>query len=46
MMVALQPGEPLLLYIVTTIEVMSMVLVLERLEPKQPQALKGDLKVA
>jgi hypothetical protein len=40
-MVALKPGEPLLLYITTTIEVVSMVLVIERLEPKQPQALKG-----
>jgi hypothetical protein len=40
-MVAPEPGEPLLLYITTTSKVMSMVLVVERLEPQQPQALKG-----
>jgi hypothetical protein len=40
-MVALKPGEPLLLYITATVEVMSMVLVAERSKPKQPQALKG-----
>jgi hypothetical protein len=40
-MVALELGKPLLLYIVATSKVMSMVLVMERLEPKQPQALKG-----
>jgi hypothetical protein len=40
-MVALEPSEPLLLYIVATTEVVSMVLVVELLEPQQPQALKG-----
>jgi hypothetical protein len=40
-MVAPKPGEHLLLYIVAKLEVMSMVLVAERPEPKQPQALKG-----
>jgi hypothetical protein len=40
-LVALEPGEPLLLYIMATTEVMSMVLVIEWSEPKQPQALKG-----
>jgi hypothetical protein len=40
-MVALEPGEPLLLYIAATAEVVSIVLVAERLEPRQPQALKG-----
>jgi hypothetical protein len=39
-MVALEPGEPLLLYIMATTEVMSMVLVAERPEPKQPRTLK------
>jgi hypothetical protein len=33
--------EPLLLYIVATTEVVSMLLVIEWSEPKQPQALKG-----
>jgi hypothetical protein len=33
-MVALEPSEPLLLYIVATAEVVSMVLVAERPEPK------------
>jgi hypothetical protein len=32
-MVTLEPGEPLLLYIVATTEVMRMVLVMERSEP-------------
>jgi hypothetical protein len=40
-MVALEPSEPLLLYIMATVEVVSMVLVAEHLEPKQPRALKG-----
>jgi hypothetical protein len=34
-MVALEPGEPLLLYITSTANVVSMVLVAERLEPHQ-----------
>jgi hypothetical protein len=40
-MVAPEPGEPLLLYIAATAEVVSMVLVVEQPEPQQPQALKG-----
>jgi hypothetical protein len=40
-MVALEPGEPLLLYIMATAEVVSMVLIVERREPKQPRPLKG-----
>jgi hypothetical protein len=40
-MVALQPGDPLLLYIAAIAEVVSMVLVTEWPDPKQPQALKG-----
>jgi hypothetical protein len=40
-MVAPKLGEHLLLYIVATGEVVSMVLVTERIKPKQPQALKG-----
>jgi hypothetical protein len=40
-MVAPEPGEPLLLYITATTEVMTMVLVAERPEPKQPLELKG-----
>jgi hypothetical protein len=40
-MVDLKLGEHLLLYITATTEVMSMVLVTERPERKQPQALKG-----
>jgi hypothetical protein len=40
-MVALEPGEPLLLYIGATVEVVSMVLVAERPEPQQPQEPKG-----
>jgi hypothetical protein len=40
-MVALEPGEPLLLYIAAIAEVVSMVLVAEWPDPKQPQALKG-----
>jgi hypothetical protein len=40
-MVALEPGEPLLLYIVAIADVVSMVLVAEQSKPKQPRALKG-----
>jgi hypothetical protein len=40
-MVAPEPGETLLLYITVIAEVMSMVLIAERREPKQPQPLKG-----
>jgi hypothetical protein len=40
-MVALEPSEPLLLYVTAIAEVVSMVLVTERSKPKQPQALKG-----
>jgi hypothetical protein len=40
-MVAPKLGEPLLLYIAAIAEVISMVLVAELPEPKQPQALKG-----
>jgi hypothetical protein len=40
-MVAPEASEHLLLYITAKAEVMSMVLVIERPEPKQPQALKG-----
>jgi hypothetical protein len=40
-MVALEPDEPLLLYITATADVVSMVLVAERPKPRQPQALKG-----
>jgi hypothetical protein len=40
-MVALKPGEHLLLYIAAITEVVSMVLVTEWLKPKQPKALKG-----
>jgi hypothetical protein len=40
-MVAPEPGEPLLLYITATTEVVSMVLVVERPEPQQPQVSKG-----
>jgi hypothetical protein len=40
LMVTLEPGEPLLLYVTTTIEVVSMVLVIERSEPAQPQETK------
>jgi hypothetical protein len=43
-MVASEPGEPLLLYIAATAEVLSMVLVTERLEPRQSQAQKGAPK--
>jgi hypothetical protein len=39
-MVASELGEPLQLYITAPAEVVSMVLVTERLEPKQPQARK------
>jgi hypothetical protein len=40
-MVASEPSELLLLYITAKAEVVSMVHVIERPEPKQPQALKG-----
>jgi hypothetical protein len=40
-MVASEPGEPLLLYITTTVEVVSMVLVVERPEAQQHQVSKG-----
>jgi hypothetical protein len=40
-MVTPEPGEHLLLYITAKVEVVSMVLVTERLEPKQPQTVKG-----
>jgi hypothetical protein len=40
-MEAPEPGEPLLFYIVATIEVMSMVLVMEPPELLQQQAPKG-----
>jgi hypothetical protein len=40
-MVASEPGEPLLLYITATAEVMSMVLIAEWSEPQQPQVPKG-----
>jgi hypothetical protein len=39
-MVAPEPGEPLLLYIVATSEVMSMVLVAERPDPHTLQELE------
>jgi hypothetical protein len=39
-MVAPEPGEPLLLYIVATTEAVSMVLVVEQPEPPQPQEMK------
>jgi hypothetical protein len=42
-MVALKPGEPLVLYITITIEVVSMVLVAEQPKPQQPQVPKGAL---
>jgi hypothetical protein len=38
-MVAPEPGEPLLLYIVATSEAVSMVLVTERLNPRNPHEL-------
>jgi hypothetical protein len=40
-MVALEPGEPLLLYITATAEAVSMVLVAERPKPHQHQEPKG-----
>jgi hypothetical protein len=40
-MVAPEPGEPLLLYIATTVEAVSMVLVAERPKLLLPQASKG-----
>jgi hypothetical protein len=39
--VAPEPGEHLVLYIVAKAKVVSIVLVAEWSEPKQPQALKG-----
>jgi hypothetical protein len=42
-MVALEPGEPLPLYIMDTPQVVSMVLVTEQPEPQQPQVPKGAL---
>jgi hypothetical protein len=39
-MVTLEPGEPLMLYIATTAEAVSMVLVAEWLEPPQSQETK------
>jgi hypothetical protein len=39
--VAPEPGEPLLLYIAATTELVSLVLVIEWLEPQQPQVPKG-----
>jgi hypothetical protein len=41
-MVALEPDEPLLLYIVAIAEVVSMILVAKWPEPQQPQAQKGS----
>jgi hypothetical protein len=38
-MVALEPGEPLLLYIAATSEAVSMVLVIERPDPHAPHEL-------
>jgi hypothetical protein len=38
-MVAPEPGEPLLLYIIVAAEAMSMVLVTKRSEPLQPQQI-------
>jgi hypothetical protein len=40
-MVATKPGKTLLLYIKATAKVVSMVLIVERPELKQPRALKG-----
>jgi hypothetical protein len=40
--VALEPGEPLLLYIVATADAMSMVLVTERLEPHRQQEPEAE----
>jgi hypothetical protein len=40
-MVALEPGEPLLLCITTTAEAVSMVAVAKRVKPQQPQVPKG-----
>jgi hypothetical protein len=39
-MVAPKPGEPLLLFITVTAEAVSMVLIVERSEPPQPQMTK------
>jgi hypothetical protein len=39
-MVAPEPGEPLLLYVTATVEVVSMVLVAKRPEPPHPQETK------
>jgi hypothetical protein len=41
-MVALEPGEPLLLYIVAIADAMSMVLVTERLEPHRQQEPEAE----
>jgi hypothetical protein len=41
-MVAPEPGEPLLHYIMATADAMSMILVAERPEPCQPQQLGGE----
>jgi hypothetical protein len=41
-MVAPEPGEHLLLYIMAKAEVVSMVLVIERPKLMQPQVLKGS----
>jgi hypothetical protein len=41
-MVALEPGEPLLLYIAATSEVVSMVLVAERPDPHNTHELRGS----
>jgi hypothetical protein len=41
-LVALEPSEPLLLYIVTTVDAVSMVLVVERPEPHQHQEPKAE----
>jgi hypothetical protein len=40
-MVASEPNEPLLLYIIATAEAISMVLIAEQQEPQQPQMPKG-----
>jgi hypothetical protein len=41
-MVALEPGEPLLLYNAATLEAMSMVLVAERPDPHNTHELGGS----
>jgi hypothetical protein len=40
-MLASEPSEPVLLYITATTEVVSMVLIIERPKPQQPQSPKG-----